>query len=343
MDEGKPGKEAGGFARAKTLTSQERSVIAQKAATARWKNIPKASYSGSIHIGDLDIPCCVLEDGTRLLTQYGFLQAIGRSPRPAAGRGSVVEQTAPFLALDNLKPFVSKDLEHSTRPIVFQTEKGVRAFGYKAELLPQVCDVYLAARAAGDLLPSQMKFAQACEVMMRGLAHVGIVALVDEATGFQNERAKNALAQILEAFIAKELQPWVQTFPTDYYQELFRLRGLSFPRESVKRPQYFGHLTNDIIYKRLAPAVLDGLRRVTPRSEDGRPKAKYFQSLTANAGYPKLREHIGKVIAMMQLSTDYADFKVKLERLLPPYTDQIPLPLGMPNQHDEDDNLGIGI
>ena len=179
--------------------------------------------------------------------------------------------------------------------------------------------------------------------MMRGLAHVGIVALVDEATGFQNERAKNALAQILEAFIAKELQPWVQTFPTDYYQELFRLRGLSFPRESVKRPQYFGHLTNDIIYKRLAPAVLDELRRVTPRNEDGRPKAKYFQSLTANAGYPKLREHIGKVIAMMQLSTDYADFKVKLERLLPPYTDQIPLPLGIPGQHDNDDNQGIGI
>ena len=337
MNEENQGKAAGGHARAKSLSSETRKEIAQKAASARWKNIPKASYSGAIHIGDLEIPCCVLEDGTRLLTQYGFLQAIGRSPRPAAGRGSVVEQTAPFLALDNLKPFVSKELEHSTRPIVFQTEKGVRAFGYKAELLPQVCDVYLAAREAGDLLPSQQKFAQACEVMMRGLAHVGIVALVDEATGFQNERAKDALAQILEAFIAKELQPWIQTFPTDYYRELFRLRGLDFPASSVKRPQYFGVLTNDIVYKRLAPGVLDELKRVTPKNEEGRPKAKLFQSLTSNTGYPKLREHLGKVVMMMQLSESYQDFKLKLDRFLPRYGAQLALPLEIA----EDDGKGL--
>lgn len=341
MAQVKNGKSAGGIARAKTLTGEERSEIAQKAAAARWKNIPKASHSGVIHIGDLAIPCCVLEDGTRLLTQYGFLQAIGRSPRPAAGRGSVVEQTAPFLALDNLKRFVPKDLERSTRPIVFQTEKGVRAFGYKAELLPQVCDVYLAARAAEELLPSQMKFAQACEIMMRGLAHVGIVALVDEATGFQNERARNALAQILEAFIAKELQPWVKTFPTEYYREMFRLRGLEFPASTVKKPQYFGVLTNDIVYKRLAPGVLDELKRVTPRNEDGRPKAKYFQSLTSNTGYPKLREHLGKVVMMMQLSASYADFKEKLERFLPKYTDQIPLALEHAGSEADDDGRGL--
>jgi hypothetical protein len=341
MGEEKSGRSAGGNARAKKLSMEKRREIAKTAATARWRNIPKASYSGAIHIGDLELPCCVLEDGTRLLTQYGFLQAIGRSPRPAAGRGSVVEQTAPFLALDNLKPFVSKDLEHSTRPIVFQTEKGVRAFGYKAELLPQVCDVYLAARAANELLPSQQKFAQACEVMMRGLAHVGIVALVDEATGFQNERAKNALAQILENFIAKELQPWVQTFPTEYYQELFRLRGLSFPTASVKRPQYFGVLTNDIVYKRLAPGVLEELKRVTPRNDDRRPKAKYFQSLTGNIGYPKLREHLGKVVMMMQLSTTYQDFKEKLEKFLPKYTDQLPLALEPTGIEAEDDGRGL--
>lgn len=341
MTDGKLGKAAGGFARARNLSSQDRKDIAKTAAKARWQNVPKASYTGAIHIGDLEIPCCVLEDGTRLLTQYGFLQAIGRSPRPAAGRGSVIEQTAPFLALDNLKPFVSKDLERSTRPIIFQTEKGVRAFGYKAELLPQVCDVYLAAREAGELLPSQQKFGQACEVMMRGLAHVGIVALVDEATGFQNERAKNALATILEAFIAKELQPWIQTFPTDYYQELFRLRGLTFPSSSVKRPQYFGVLTNDIVYKRLAPGVLEELKRVTPRNEEGRPKAKYFQSLTNNTGYPKLREHLGKVVMMMQLSTDYEDFKIKLERFLPVQTPQLLLALETTGPEQEEDGKGL--
>ncbi len=124
---------------------------------------------------------------------------------------------------------------------------------------------------------------------------MGIIALVDEATGYQDLRAKNALAKILEAFIAKELQAWVYTFPEDFYRELFRLRDLEFPKDTVKKPQYFGHLTNDIVYKRLAPGVLNELKRLTPRDEKGRRKHKYFQMLTSNVGYPKLREHLGSV------------------------------------------------
>jgi hypothetical protein len=105
---------------------------------------------------------------------------------------------APFLALDNLKPYVSDDLSDSTKPIEFQIPSGARAYGYRAELLPTVCDVYLRARESGDLLKSQLKVAQACELIVRGLAHVGIVALVDEATGYQADRARDSLARILE-------------------------------------------------------------------------------------------------------------------------------------------------
>jgi hypothetical protein len=90
------------------------------------------------------------------------------------------------------------------------------------------------------------------------------------------------------------LQPWLSTFPEDFYREMFRLRGLDFPRESVRRPMYFGHLTNDVVYKRLAPGVLDELRRVTPKDDNGRRKHKFFQRLTNNVGYPKLREHWGR-------------------------------------------------
>jgi hypothetical protein len=100
-----------------------------------------------------------------------------------------------------------------------------------------------------------MHVARQCEILLRGLARVGIIALVDEATGYQRDRAKDALAKILEAFIAKELQAWVQTFPVDFYEQLFRLRSLDYPAYSVKRPQYFGVLTHDIMYKRLAPGV----------------------------------------------------------------------------------------
>ena len=167
----------------------------------------------------------------------------------------------------------------------------------------QKCVRYiLGARDAGVLPVNQEHVAKQADILIRGLAHVGIIALVDEVTGFQRDRTRDALARILEAFIAKELQPWIKTFPSEFYEEMFRLRGLQYPATTVKRPQYFGTLTNNIIYDRLAPGVRKELQQGIPRNEDGRPTKKYFQKLTQNTGYPKLREHLGSVVTLMKLS-----------------------------------------
>jgi hypothetical protein len=266
-----------------------------------------------------------------------MVKALGMTIGSAGGGEG--DRLASFAAGKAISPFVSADLaSRMNSPVRFQAPTGGSpATGYEATILADLCDAVLAARKAGALRPQQEHIAHQCEILVRGFARVGIIALVDEATGYQAERAKDALATILEAFIAKELQPWIQTFPTEYYRELFRLRGLAFPSSSVKRPQYFGVLTNDIVYKRLAPGVLEELKRVTPKNDDGRPKAKFFQSLTSNTGYPKLREHLGKVVMMMQLSDSYQDFKIKLDRFLPRYGAQLALPLEMA----DDDGRGL--
>lgn len=340
------GRAKGGVARARSLTKEKRQEIARKGGEAKAEKarLPKATHAGELTIGDVRIQCSVLEDGVRVLSLRGINTTFGGSYG-----GGVKSEENPggrnlprFLSSNALKPFISSELmARLSTPIEFRPMHGGRtAFGYDGSLLPEICEVILDASSAHGTRDS--KSARTAELLVRGFARVGIVALIDEATGYQCDRAKDALAKILEAFIAKELQAWVRTFPTEYYQELFRLRGLLFPGESVKRPQYFGLLTNDIVYKRLAPGVLDELRRVTPRNDDGRPKAKYFQSLTSNAGYPKLREHLGKVIAIMQLSDNYQDFKIKLDRLLPPYTDQLRLQLDpVQGQEMEDDGKGI--
>ena len=112
----------------------------------------------------------------------------------------------------------------------------------------------LSARDTGKLLKSQIHIAAQCELIMRGLARVGIIALVDEATGFQRIREERALATILEKFIAKDLQPWTKTFPYEFYMEICRLKG--WPSISaIKRPSVIGRYTNDIVYERLAPGV----------------------------------------------------------------------------------------
>ena len=331
----------GGKERARKLSPKERSEIAKRAAEARWEDLPEAICGSPDHpltIADLEITCYVLEGGTRVLSQASFLEALGRHPKASVKPQDLEEGEAPappLLQAKGLRPFLTDSILEKAVLIPFRLPSGVRASGYRAELLPEICELYLRARDAGALLKHQLGIARHAEILIRGLAQVGIIALVDEVTGYQELRAKDALSLILEEFIAKELQPWLTTFPTAFYKELFRLRGLEFPVDSVKRPQYFGTLTNDIVYKRLAPGVLDELKKVTVRNDEGRPRHKYFQRLTSNVGYPKLREHLGAVVAVMQLSHGWKDFMRNVDRLYPRYGTTMQLPL------DYDDDNGL--
>ena len=312
-------------ARADSLTPEERKEIGRKAAAARWdkeKDIPRAEYPGELRIGDMIFPCSVLSDGTRILTQSDFMSEMGMYYSGWVSKNRSAEEVAAdvplFLAFQALKPFIDKhlgDLQSIT--VAYRTESGNIARGIKAEIIPKLCDVWLDADESKTLGKRQKQIATKARLLMRALAHTGIIALVDEVTGYQEHRTKDALTRILEEFIAKELQPYVPTFQQEYYREIYRLRGLEYPKDSVRRPQYFGSITNDIVYKRLAPGVLEELKRVTPRLGSGRHKDKLFQRLTQNKGYPKLTHHLGSVVTMMQLSNDWHDFMAKLDRFKP--------------------------
>lgn len=346
MDNEPKGKSKGGLARAASMTPEKRSEIAKQAASQRWDHeretakLTKATHGSPdspLKIGELEIPCYVLEDGKRVLIQGAMLNALDIS-QGTAGKGGG-DRIAKFLATKSIKPFADKYLgDMIISPIKFRTPAGSIAHGYEATILADICDAVLEARKDGSLHHQQEHIAKQCEILVRGFARIGIIALVDEATGYQKDRAKNALAKILEAFIATELQPWVKTFPNEYYNELFRLRGLKFPNDSIQRPQYFGYLTNDIVYKRLAPGVLDELKKVVPKNEKGKAKARLFQKLSDNIGYPKLREHMASVVTIMKLSNDYTDFMNKIDRIHPRFNDTMILPYVF----DEDDT-GKGI
>lgn len=335
------GKSRGGLARAASLTPERKSEIARTAAVARWgqTTTPNAAYEGNFKLGDATISCAVLPNGSRIITQAAFLRALGRSRSPKAGTGVLTtsNQLPFFLQADVLKPYISEDLIQSINPIFYLTKSGSRAVGYDARLLPQVADVYLQLRDTllkerGSVHSRYQGMINASDILVRGLANVGIIALVDEATGFQRDRASDALAMILEAFIAKELQPYIRTFPEEFYEGLFRLRGLHFPTDTVKRPQYFGHLTNDIVYARLAPGVLKELKDAVPKRLDGRRKHQFTRHLTDTTGHPKLREHLSSVVTIMKLSHDYDDFRAKLDRIHPRYGDTLPLDLQDPQE-----------
>jgi hypothetical protein len=341
------GKAVGGIARAESLTPEERRSIALKAAAARWDDSVPVAVCGSpdrpLRIGGeggVELQCYVLDDGTRVLSQADFLEALGRHRKANVRKEGGEERLPAILQGKAINPFITKETLQKSKPIRFKTPSGAMASGYRAEILPEVCEIYLKARDAGVLPKNQEHVAKQAEILIRGLAHVGIIALVDEVTGYQEFRSRDALSRILEAFIAKELQPWVSTFPPEYYRELFRLRGVPYPTDSLRRPQYFGYLTNDIVYKRLAPGVLEELKRVTPRGETGKRKHRYFQKLTSNVGYPKLKEHLGAVVAFMQVSNDYPEFIQRLDKYKPRYNETLQLPLD-DYKPEQDDGKGL--
>lgn len=271
--------------------------------------LPKATHDGDLPIAGTVIPCAVLENGQRVLTQDGFLRSIGRLARGGGGQGALADKLPVFLRAQNLQVYISEDIEKASVPIIFRTKRGKQAFGYKAELLPVVCDIFLKAREDDVLTKKQEHIAQACEILVRGLATVGIIALVDEATGYQYERDRQALHKILEAYISKELLPWTKRFPDNYYENLFRLMKWQYSPLSVKRPQLVGKLTNTLIYEQLPPGVLDELKHKNPKNEKGRRKHKFFQFLTDDIGNPHLEKQIVKVVTLMQISRNWRAFK----------------------------------
>ena len=320
-------RSAGGKARAERLSVSERKAIASAGAQARWAqadpsrlSLPQAlcgHKNNPLRIGDLEIPCYVLEDERRVLTVGGFTNGLGM-----AKGGSMVpgmNRLELFASRERINPFVSNELfERIRSPIIFLTPTGGKAYGYEAEMLIELCEVVLAARSAGVLQKQQEKIAYRCEVLIRGVARVGIVALVDEATGYQEIRARDSLHKILEAYISKELLPWTKRFPNEFYTEMFRLLDWDLDPLSAKKPGYVGRLTNALIYSKLPTGVLDELRNRNPVNEETkRRRFKHHQFLTDGVGNPHLEKQITQVLALMRAARSWNEFKFLFRRVFP--------------------------
>ncbi len=283
------------------------------------EKILKALYFNDLKIGDEIFKASVLEDKTRVLTRATFIKAIGRTGKAKGGRAYDDEFKMPvFLTANNLKPFIPNDLMENSAPVIFKY-KNTQYIGYRAELLPQVCGVFIDADEAGVFKgsPSQKQIAKKCRILLRGFATVGIIALIDEATGYQYDRDRDELNKILEAYISKELMPWTRRFPPEFYREIFRLHGWEYNPMTVKRPGYVGKLTNSLIYEKLPPGVLEELKNKNPKDDKGRRKHRHHQFLTDDIGNPHLEKQLVAVTTLLKVAPKWASFKRNFARAFP--------------------------
>ncbi len=286
---------------------------------------PNATHTGELQIGELLIPCAVLETGERVVSERGVIKALGGKRGGAHWQRIKASEDGAYLPVyasaKNLEPFIDADLAMAlTQPILYQGKSGGRAaYGVNAILLPRICNVWLKARDAGVLKPSQEHMAIMADILIRGLAEVGIIALVDEATGYQAERDRDELQKLLAKYLSEERLKWAKMFPDEYYRQLFRLRGWTYKPLDTKRPKYVGLLTNRLVYDKLLPDAHAELRRLNPvrNKETYRRGAAHFQYLSADIGQPDLRDHLLQLIAIMRISDNWEEFICNFNKAFP--------------------------
>jgi hypothetical protein len=300
------GKAKGGYARAAKLTSEERTAIAQKAATARWDSnklkLPKATHQGVLKIGEKVMPCAVLDNGTRVISRNAIFKAFGRTKRGRKKDEIRVLNMPSFIDAKNLQPLINKDLQGGLNTIEYESLSGGVVAGYDAKILPLICEVYLTARNEDVLTKSQLPLAVASEMLIRSFAKIGIIALVDEATGYQEVRPKDALQVYLEILVRKELAAWAKKFPDEFYENIYKLKGWAWPGMKKNRFSIVAHYTRDLIYERIAPGLLQELEQKSPQDETGKRKNKLHQWLTEDVGNPMLAQHLHSIIMFQRLA-----------------------------------------
>jgi hypothetical protein len=339
----------GGLARKVSTSPERRSEIARIAANVRHsQDIPHAILDGTIDFAGRPIACAVLDTKLRVLTQETMLTTLGRAGKAKGGKGSRemlrVGGLPPFLAAENLLPFVSDELRQAATPVVFRTLRGAKAYGYDAKLLPLVCEVYLKARDAhlealkdgrpGVLLPMQERLVQTCDLLIRAMAREHIIALVDRATGYQDQTVREEiLAQILLDYIAPDLRKWTERFPNEFFRQVYRIHGWAWVAGNRRRPQYVGKFINTYVYDLLPPGVLDELTRLNPVTESGHRAFQHHRLLT-DTGNIHLDRQITSTITIMALSADKKEFIVNFwkvhSKALPPAKPE-PLKIAAPN------------
>jgi hypothetical protein len=302
---------SGGNARAQALTPAKRTAIARRAALVRWgSELPYATHDGVLRLAGRDILCAVLNTRVRVLTQETMLTAIGRAGKAKGGTGVWgVDDLPPFLSADNLNGFISERLRESTTPILFRGKNGSPTMGFDARLLPMVCDVYLKAGLDGKLTKTQKPIANICRLLQGAFAEMGIVALVDDATGFSDDQARDGLTKLLEAYIAPELAAWTQRFPHEFFRQVYRLHGWPYKVGITRGPRYVGKFIMKYVWGGLPKDVVDEIKRRNPNDEHGRRPKKLFQFLTDETGIPHLDWQISSITTLMRASTDKEQFE----------------------------------
>jgi hypothetical protein len=311
----------GGIARSKKLSPEKRKEIARRAVNARWArmkalntetnvaNLPTAKYKGVLRLLDREIPCYVLDDEQRVIGRIAVTEMLTRIKR----QGDLES----YIRAHNLRPFINA-ADISDRMVSFRLPEvdqlRVEVKGLPHDVLLDVCRGFMKALEASNrpdsdvkLTPRQREIAIQAGLFLAACSDIGLMALIDEATGYQYDRARDALEVKLKAYLEDEMRKWEKTFPDELWLEFGRLTGWS--KSVTQRPKYWGQLVFELVYEYLDNDVAQWLKENAPAPRHGQ---NYHQWLSSQYGLKKLIEHIWKLIGIAKTCESMVELKEKM-------------------------------
>lgn len=273
-------------------------------------------FRGVLDLNGIEIPCYVLSDGTRVISGNAMQKALNMidedEVKPSGTR------LTRYLSQKTLNPFISKYLDDGQLDPIKCTDGNSIINGYKAETLADICDAFLEARKHVTLSSRQAIIAAQCEILMRAFARLGIIAMVDEATGFDKVKddVKDKLQTFFNQFLMKEAAKWVKTFPDEFFMDIYKMKHWDW-QSTRKMPGVMGNWIRDIVYERIAP-ILPELEKLNPKNANGHRSKKFHQFLSREEGLPKLKEYFASIHTIVVMSDyDWNKFKVNLDKVHP--------------------------
>ena len=313
----------GAKARNAKLTPEQRSEISRRAGLSKGKKgLNKASNEGTLKIGNANLDCYVVSKGLekiRIFSAHGIRNAFGLS-QPNAKKLKISKDALlpTFLSSNNLRPYVSNILDDRLELIEFVNKTGQKVQGIPAILLPEICQIYISAHQDGKIHLNQIPIAIMASTILTALAKTGVIALVDEVSGYQEERARDELQTLLKSFISEDLLKWTQRFPHQFFREVYKIHGWPYKPGQNKHPQCLGNFINKYVYDAISPDVKEELQSKNPIIyENGKRAVAHHQYLTEEVGIPSLDKHLIQCIGLLKASRSKEEFKDLFFRVFP--------------------------
>jgi hypothetical protein len=262
--------------------------------------LPIARWWGELLVGGSELPCYVLSDGRRIISRSGATDILTEGK----GGGNLEK----YLSVEGLIGFVPEDLYQHLIDFQIETVVNKTVRGMLAETFVEICGGYVRALEAGVLQTERQKeIAIKASIFLAGCAKVGLIALIDEATGYQYERTQDALRVKLKLFLEEEMRKWEKTFPDQLWTEFGRLTN--WKGTLHQRPKYWGKLVMELVYGYLDKDVAEWLKNNAPKPIGN---LSYHRWLSEQYGLKKLMEHLWMLVGMASACNSMSELRQKM-------------------------------